>query len=172
MLKNKSVLVSDLPSDDIYKFFNIWVGNGGYGSSDYIGNQTVCFKVEKDWIQNEKIEQSSITLNRYNDTEWNPLLTNLSGEDDKYLYFIARTPGFSPFAITGRVTKENVTEILPKPDTQDFEQNNGSMGSEVKTEPEKTENTVLDPKENINTPGFEIIYSVIGLLGVFLYKRK
>ncbi|MDQ1274799.1 MAG: hypothetical protein QG610_371 [Euryarchaeota archaeon] len=173
MLKNKSTLVSDLPSDEVYKYFNLWVGNGGYGNSDNIENPVICFKVEKTWIKDKDIDQSSITLNRYSDAKWNSLSTSLSGEDDTYLYFTAKAPGFSPFAITGRVTaKENITEILPDPDTQDFEQNNGSTGSEIKTEPEQTENTILPGKDNISMPGFEMIYCFIGLLGVFLYKRR
>jgi len=196
MLKNESVLVSDLPSDDVYKFFNLWVGNGGYGTSDSIENPVVCFKVEKTWIQDEEIDQASITLNRYNDTEWNPLLTNLLGEDDTYLYFTAETPGFSPFAITGKVTaKGTVTEILPEPDNQDLEQKNGSTGSEIKTKPEQTGNqtenqtgnqaenqtgnqtgnqignTSFSAKESVIMPGFEIICCIVGLLGVFLWRR-
>ena len=104
MLKGKSTLVSELPSDEVYKYLNIWVGNSGFATSKNIENAVVCFKVEKSWIQDKKIDKSSITLNRYSDKKWNELPTNLSGEDDKYLYFTAKTPGFSPFAITGKTT--------------------------------------------------------------------
>ncbi len=170
-LKNKSTLVSYLPADEIYKYFNLWVGNSGYGDSNSIENPFICFKVEKSWIKDKDIDQFSITLNRYNDTKWNSLPTNLSGEDDEFTYFTARSPGFSPFAITGHVIeKENVTEILPEHDTQGFEQNNGSTGSEVKTESEQAGNTVPHGEEN-SMPGFEMIYCVIGLLGV-LYNRR
>lgn len=106
MLKTKSALVSDLPSDEVYKFFNLWVGNGGSENSKNIKNPVVCFKVENSWIKNNNIDQDSITLNRYNDTKWDPLLTSLSGKDDTYLYFIAETPEFSPFVITGKTTEQ------------------------------------------------------------------
>ena len=110
-----------LPSGEVYKYLNIWVGNGGYGTAKNIENAVVCFKVEKSWIQDKKIDQSSITLNRYNDKKWNELPTTLLREDDKYLYFTAETPGFSPFAITGKTTaKEAGTEIQPKSNTQDL----------------------------------------------------
>ena len=178
MLKNKSTLVSDLPSDEVYKSFNLWVGNGGYGTSNSIENPVVCFKVEKSWIQDKKIDQASITLNRYNDTKWDPLSTNLSGEDDMYLYFIAKTPGFSPFAITGkRAEKEVLTEIPPKPNTQGLEQKNVSTGSEIEKKPEhekkpdQTGNTSTPGKENVSMTGFEIVSGIICLLGVFLYKK-
>jgi PGF-pre-PGF domain-containing protein len=188
MLKNKSVLVSDLPSDDVYKFFNLWVGNGGYGNSKNIENPVVCFKVEKSWIEDNNIDQASITLNRYNDTKWDPLLTSLSGKDETYLYFIAETPGFSPFVITGKTTeKEILAEIPSEPDAQTLEQSNGYTGSDVKKKPDRTGNVQTDNiqtentktgntstygKENVSLPGFEIISGVICLLGVLLYRRK
>ena len=33
MLKNKSALVSELPAGEVYKSFNVWVGNGGVATS-------------------------------------------------------------------------------------------------------------------------------------------
>ncbi|HWQ49615.1 MAG TPA: PGF-pre-PGF domain-containing protein [Methanosarcina sp.] len=183
MLKNKSVLVSDLPSDEVYKSFNLWVGNDGYGNSKNIENPVVCFKVEKSWIEDKNIYQASITLNRYNDTKWDPLSTSLSGEDDTYLYFIAQTPEFSPFVITGRTAeKEVLAEISPKPDTRSLEQKNGYMGSDVEKKPEQIENkqteniqtgnTSTVGKENVSLSGFEIVSGIICLLGVLLYRRK
>ncbi|WP_281085441.1 PGF-pre-PGF domain-containing protein, partial [Methanosarcina acetivorans] len=50
------------------------------------------FKVEKAWVQDEKIDQSSIILNRYSNKTWEQLPASLSGEDNKYLYFTAETP--------------------------------------------------------------------------------
>lgn len=170
MLKNKSTLTPDELQGEVCNYLNIWVGNEGYATEKNIGNATVCFRVKKAWVQNERIERSSITLNRYNDTKWNPLLTSLSGEDETYLYFTAGTPGFSSFAITGRVTeKENVTEILPEPETQDFEQNENTK-SDIEMEFEKA-NTGVSQKEKLSMPGFEMVYCIFGLFGAFLYKK-
>ena len=164
MLKNKSTLTPDAPEGEVYNYLNIWVGNSGYATEENIENAVVCFKVEKSWIQDKGIDQSSIILNRYSDKKWNPLTTRQSGDDEKYMYFTAETPGFSPFSITCENTaKETVTELLPEPDTQDLEQN-GNTDSEV----EETS----EPKEKTSMPGFEMIYCVIGLLGVFLYRRR
>jgi PGF-pre-PGF domain-containing protein len=164
MLKGKSTLVSGLPSAEVYKFLNIWVGNSGFATPTNIENAIVNFKVEKSWIQDKRIEQSSITLNRYNDKKWDQLPTSLLSEDNKYLYFTARTLGFSPFAITGKVVaKQAVTETQPKSNMQGLEQNNVST-ADVKHEPEQNEST--------NMPGFEVAYSIICLLGVFLYKAR
>ncbi len=173
MLKNKSTLVSELPSGEVYKSFNIWVGNGGIANSKNIENPVVCFKVEKSWIQNKNINQSSIILNMYNDTKWDPLSTNLSGEDDTYLYFIAETSGFSPFVITGKTTeKEILAQIPPEPDTQSLEQENVSTGSDVEKEPEQTGNASTPGKENVSLPGFEIAFGIVCLLSILLYRRK
>ena len=60
---------------------------------------------------------------------------------------------------------------MPKPGTQDLEQN-GSIKSEIEKSPEQTGNTRTPQKENVGMPGFEMIYCIIGLLGVFLYKRR
>src|SRR5665647_1606573 len=172
MLKGKSTLVSELPSDEVYKSLNIWVGTSGYRTEKNIEKAVVCFKVEKSWLQNKSIDQSSITLNRYNDTKWNPLSTNLSGENDEYLYFTAETPGFSPFAITGKTAaNETLTETQSQPGTQGLEQSNVSNETNVEQTSEQTQSPNTSDKGSTKTPGFEIVSGIVCLLGVFLYKK-
>ena len=170
MLKGKSTFVSELPSSEVYKSLNIWVGNSGFATSSNIENAVVCFKVEKSWIQDKKIDKSSITLNRYSDKKWTQLPTSLLSEDDKYLYFTAKTPGFSPFAITGKTTATG-TEIQPGTTTQ-VDQNNGNTAANVEQTSEKKNNTNTPEKESKGTPGFGILCGITGLLAVFLYRRK
>ncbi|WP_231593418.1 PGF-pre-PGF domain-containing protein [Methanosarcina siciliae] len=158
MLKNKSTLTPEAPEGEVYSYLNIWVGNSGYATEKNIENAVVCFRVEKAWIQDKGIEQASIFLNRYSEKKWNELPCTLLREDDEYLYFTAETPEFSPFAITGKLTvQENVIEILPEPDQ--VPEQNESMESEIEEKPEKT------------MPGFEIIYCIIGIFGIFLWRR-
>ena len=168
MLKEKSALVSELPSGEVYKSFNIWVGNGEVATSNNIENPAVCFKVEKDWMQDKKIDQSSISLNRYSENKWGQLPVSLLKEDDKYLYFTAETPEFSSFVITGEAKStsgysetgaklESETRMVNKTDA-------GSKGLEAEQE--------NDPKESASAPGFEIIYGIAGLLVVFLYRQR
>ena len=168
-LKGKSTLVSELSSGEIYKYFNLWVGNGGFATSSNIENPVVCFKVEKSWIQDKKIDQASITLNRYNEKKWAQLPVTLLREDNRYLYFTAETPGFSFFAITGKtVEKESGAKVKPETNTQAIEQNNTTSEAEPKTgaeqEPEKEKITSI--------PGFEMIFGIVCLITVFLHKRK
>jgi len=108
-LKNKSALVPGLPAGEVYKSFNVWVGNSGYATSKNIENPGLTFKLEKSWLQNESIEQDSIALSRYMDEDehddddgtWTELNITKTGEDDKFLYFSAETPGYGSFVITG-----------------------------------------------------------------------
>jgi PGF-pre-PGF domain-containing protein len=164
MLKGISTLVSGSPSDEVYKYLNIWVGNGGFGDSKNIENGVVYFKVEKSWIQNKNIDKSSIVLNRYNDSKWNKLPTSVSGEDASYLYYTANTPGFSPFAIIGKTiaigngTQTSVNEAQPKNNTSVFKQNTSTASN--------------SGTGSTKTPGFESICGILSLLAVFLHRRK
>ncbi len=167
MLKNQSTLVSEPPSDEVYKFINIWVGTSGYATPNNIENAVVNFKVEKSWLQDKNIDKSSITLNRYNATKWDALPTNLSGEDDKYLYFTAETLGLSsPFAITGKITANgavNATESETQtgPNIGSLEQNNTSNA----TNAEQTTNQTQSPNNgSTKTPGFEVVYGIVSFL--------
>ncbi len=168
-LKTKSTLVSELNSGEVYKYFNLWVGNSGFATSKNIENSVVCFKVEKSWIQDKKIDQNSVTLNRYEDKKWSQLPVKCIKEDNKYLYFTAETPGFSFFAITGKATeKEKVSETKPSTDTSKPQKNSTVLenGSEQKTKQETGKNKIT------SIPGFETFYAIVCLITVFLHKRK
>ncbi len=169
-LKGKSILVSVLNSTEIYKYFNIWVGTGGFATSKNIENPVVCFKVEKSWIQDKKIDQNSIVLSRYSDKKWSQLPTKLLKEDDKYLYFTAQTPEFSFFAITGKaVEKQKVAEAKSSTNTSGIKQNNTTV---VKTEQTQKTEQKSENGSLTSIPGFEAISLIACLLTAFVYKRK
>jgi PGF-pre-PGF domain-containing protein len=102
VLKNTSTFAKEAPSGMIYKNLNIWVGTSGYATEINIEDPVVGFKVEKKWIEDNNIEESSIKLNRYHEDTWTVLPTERTDEDAAYVYFESQTPGFSPFAITGQ----------------------------------------------------------------------
>ncbi|MGA9187947.1 MAG: PGF-pre-PGF domain-containing protein, partial [Methanosarcina sp.] len=119
--------------------------------------------------QDKKIDQASITLNRYNEKKWSQLPVTLLREDNRYLYFTAKTSGFSFFAITGKpVETESGAKVRPETTTQPLEQDKTTAEAEPKTgaeqEPEKGKITSI--------PGFEMIFGIACLLMVFLHKRK
>ena len=106
VLKGRSALVKSDPPGKVYQNMNIWVGKSGFATSNNIADVKVGFKVEKSWIEENDIVVSTVRLCRHHDDVWNPLPTKQSGEDDKYIYFEAKTPGFSPFSITGSTEEE------------------------------------------------------------------
>ena len=168
-LKGKSTLVSELNAGEVYKYFNLWVGNSGFATSKNIENPVVCFKVEKSWIKDKKIDQASITLNRYSEKKWSQLPVTLLREDDKYLYFTAQTPGFSFFAITGKpVENESGNAEKPETGTQDIKQNNTSLDVRQEQKPGQ------EPEQEKLTsiPGFGTLCGVACLITAFLHKRK
>lgn len=168
VLKNQSTLVSGSPSDEIYKFINIWVGNGGVITPDKIENAVVNFKVEKSRIQDNNMDRSSISLNRYNDTKWDTLPTNLTGEDDKYLYFSAQTAAFSYFAITGKAAVNGtLEETNSRPAAQSVEQDNASNVTII-NQPQTTNNLGISK----TTPVLVMSIVIICLFAAFLFKRK
>jgi PGF-pre-PGF domain-containing protein len=177
MLKNKSALTSETPIGEVYKYLNIWIGYGGYATEKNIENAVVGFRVAKSWVQDKKIDKSTITLNRYNDKIWNQLPNILLNEDDNFLYFKAKTPGFSPFAITGKITATGTT-VQPAagnktPSAMDNSQNNtGNKTVNTDQIHERTKSINTSRKEGTKTPDFEISSGIICLLSVILYMKR
>ena len=100
-LKDTSTLVEHDPPGKVFKNMGIYVGNLGWASPNNIANPTIRFIVHKSWVNENKIDKSTIRLNRYSDGKWNPLETDLIDEDQNSLHFESKTPGFSQFAVTG-----------------------------------------------------------------------
>ena len=166
-LKGKSSLVSELPSGEVYKSFNVWVGNSGYATSKNIENPVIGFKVEKAWMQEKGVEQASITLNRYSEKKWGQLPATLSGEDDKYLYFTASTPGFSSFAITGKSTLQGQEENAL------ISAENRSIGA-IPSEEDGTEGAESDEssKNGSTLLSVGIVIGALGVVGLVLKSMK
>lgn len=153
VLKGKSQLAFQLPPGIVYRNINIWVGNAGMSSAENIENAVVDFKVEKSWLTENHVNVSSICLCRYQDNAWNALQALTTGEDDKYIYFRAETPGFSPFAITG----ERDTGATNLKTIQEIEDANESSA-------ENENFTSSKPQEKVKSPSFESWLMISGLL--------
>jgi len=102
ILKNTSTMVDHAPLGIVYKNLNIGVGNQGWATSRNIAYPTINFKVEKSWVSENNIDDSTIKMYRYSNGKWNQLDTSRIGEKADYLYFEAETTGFSPFVVTGK----------------------------------------------------------------------
>jgi PGF-pre-PGF domain-containing protein len=107
-LKNKSTFVSKNAPGRIYKHVNVWIGDKRGGLPASLENGLVGFRVEKEWIKNNKLNESLVTLQWYSNNSWEPLYTEKIGEDNTHVYFKSETPGYSFFAIT--VYREEVNK--------------------------------------------------------------
>lgn len=163
MLKGKSELVSDLPEGRIYKNVNVWFGTGGVGNPENIQNATVGFKVNKAWINKNKVDPESITLWHY-DKIWNKLETKQVNEDNNYIYFEAKTPGFGHFVIV-----ESQAKVLESTDSKEITSSTPETSeSKPASDSEKSSDEGLK-----SLPGFESTVAV-GILGTAycIFRKK
>jgi len=159
-LKGKSSLTPAEPEGEIYKYLNIWVGNGGFANSNNIKDAVVGFKVSKEWIDENYININTITLQHFNGEQWNSLETQKVGENDKYIYFEAETPSFSPFAITA---SKNILEIGEKTENED----QSILGSGQQESSELVVKSDMLSKEN-GSSWSKVASFFVGFLGVIL----
>lgn len=173
MLKTNSSLVSEPLPGEVYRYFNIWVGDGEYATSDNIENPVLCFKVEKAWIEDKNINKNSIILNRYNAGKWEQLPVSFSAEDDSFLYLTAQTSEFSFFAITGKSNTEESLAASSESDSQPGMQS-GWGSRDFNTENSgaiNNANVEMALEKKATAPGFETIYVISSLLALFLYRK-
>ncbi|MCD4841136.1 MAG: PGF-pre-PGF domain-containing protein, partial [Methanosarcinales archaeon] len=155
ILNNTSTLVSTPPPHEVFRNLNIWVGNAGWATEKNIADATVVFTVEKSWITKNNIDESSIALYRYSDDTWHKLVTKKIAEDANSLQFEAETPGFSPFAVTGKTIGEPGGEGIIEP----------TVTAEKTPAP--------TPTEKKGIPGFSLFAGLsVLLIAVQLLRKK
>jgi PGF-pre-PGF domain-containing protein len=165
ILKSTSSYATPI-SGEVFQNMNIWVGKVGFATPENIENVNVEFKVLRSWVNENNIDRSSIKLNRYHDDKWNSLNTVeiTEKEDHDHFYFSAETPGFSPFAITGKRVQVVETAIENEVAEQDIPEETDSAEDVA---------TTKQADASKDSPGFEGIFMVIGLLlSVFCIKKK
>jgi PGF-pre-PGF domain-containing protein len=164
-LKNRSVLTPKEPSGKVYKYLNIWVGNEGFATPENIENAIIGFRVNRAEITENETEGPSVFMYRYSDGKWNALPTRKTGEDGQHMYFEARTPGFSPFAIiTGKKAVE-YKEGEPEETTESLELSIGSRQSEM---PEKASRSTPAAEDKDWTGTSTAIKVVVGIMVILL----
>lgn len=85
----------------VYSYLNIGVGRSGTINQDTADNILIYFRVSKDWVEQENIDETTIRKEKYENGAWNRLPTEQTGEDDRFYYFVAENTGFSIFSING-----------------------------------------------------------------------
>jgi len=142
---------------------------------------SINFKVSKEWINENDIDESSINLNRYIDNSWKKLKTNKRDFDSNYVYFNAMSPGFSVFAITGEknIKKAEAVEETQKKaiESKDFKK------IEPKQIEEEIEEPIIESDVSIPTPTVKkskistnviliILILIILALSLFFFKKR
>jgi len=76
------------------------------------GTATIKFKVEKTWLEGQKLKKDDVAMLRYNEGKWGQLPTTLGEEDDTYVHYSAETPGFSYFVLKPWLLRLNQLRFL------------------------------------------------------------
>lgn len=111
ILRSKSKLVNNTPDGFVYNYMNIWLGKGGFNTSDSVKNISIQFRVNNSWLDTQGLNIEDVRLQRYNSGKWELLPTQYVGQDQQYLLFKSYTPGLSPFAITADEQFSTVTSV-------------------------------------------------------------
>jgi PGF-pre-PGF domain-containing protein len=98
-LKGTSTLVNKAAPGIVYRNVNIWVGDEKFSPAS-ISDASITFQVKKEWISGNSVDPASIKLLRYAGGAWSQLPTTKTDEDETYIYYRAKTPAFSTFAIS------------------------------------------------------------------------
>ena len=157
--KAKAPSAAEPPASDVYEYIEItpqWVG------PNQIGNATVFFSVPADWLESHNATAEDVVLMRYVDGAWQPLETEVLGEENGKYNFRATTPGFSTFAIAA----SPVSVIASAEEL--------NVTAEVTGTPEETGNVTTEPTTvPATTPAAPLVYApLLAPLAFLLWARK
>jgi PGF-pre-PGF domain-containing protein len=96
--------------------------------TDDIEKTYIEFKVEKQWIFENNLSNDMISLYRFVDGIWQEQDTVITGDDSEYVYYKAKTTGFSYFAIG--ISEDAVIEV-PIDETEGDETGADNYGDEL-----------------------------------------
>jgi PGF-pre-PGF domain-containing protein len=133
--------------------------------------RVVSFKVEKAWLDSNKVDKYNVALFRYADNKWTELTTAYDQEDSGYVYYTASTPGFSYFlvgqkaAATAAPAAKTETPLTPPPPAA------------AETAPETAAETTAATEETATKMPFwlwivAIIAIIAIIVGLVLWKKK
>jgi len=88
-----------LPLGIVYKYYNIWVGAKQLESGEGIVDAFIGFKVDKSWLAENNLEEGSVSLLGWDGSTWITLETAPKSLDEQFVYYVAKTNAFLPFAI-------------------------------------------------------------------------
>jgi PGF-pre-PGF domain-containing protein len=94
---------SDPAGEMVYQRMNIEFNNSSVSSDgEIVGNRQITFKISKQWVAENNVDVSSVTMYHHDGETWIPLDTHRESDLDtpEYFCFTAVTDSFSPFTIS------------------------------------------------------------------------
>jgi len=166
MLKNTSSMAKKDAPGIVYRNLNIWVGDEKFSSSNLI-EAKVEFMVEKAWLTENSVDPASIKLLRYSDS-WGYVPTSIKGQDKTYVYYTAKVPEFSVFAIS------SVDESAFAEDGEGNQSNDDENISRSVDDSEGLNGTApINPEKKSS---WLILFVLVGMAGVgtvgYMYREK
>jgi len=146
LLRERPKLAASDASSPVYRYFNVWVGTSGYGSSSKIENRSITFRVPDGWLRDNNAE--SVKLMMLRKGAWKELKTEKIAAETYKAY----APEFSGFAAVGVL---KMSAVVPPP---------------VEATPAPTPALVERPVKKI--AGFEMIMAMMALSAIYLFRRK
>jgi len=151
--------ISSLPVNEpggfVYKYFEI--------VTDFNASGKIKFRVQKSWINDNNIDEKTISLFRYCNG-WTKLDTNYISSDSDYAYYESNVPGFSYFAIVGE--KKVIFKTSNEAEKQQQQETNTQKPAEApKTEEHQPE--IKTPITGLTTTTY-LGVPLAGWIGVIL----
>ncbi|MDK2834737.1 MAG: hypothetical protein PWP63_1824 [Methanolobus sp.] len=169
MLKGTSTLVSKAAPGIVYKNMNIWVGDGK--APAMLSDARIVFRVEKTWLSENRIDPASIRMFRYSGGSWNQLPTSMTGEDDTYVYYLARTPGFSAFAISGINEAQQAASTGAQQELSLSNEESAQM-STADSKTSEVSDAVSQEAQSAGSFTLLLVIAAITALGVLSYRHR
>ncbi|MFA4957062.1 MAG: PGF-pre-PGF domain-containing protein [Candidatus Methanoperedens sp.] len=87
------------PLGIVYEYYNVLIGVKQLESGEDIIDAFIGFKVDKSWLEENNIEEGSVSLLGWDGSTWVSMETSPNSIDDQFVYYVARINSFLPFAI-------------------------------------------------------------------------
>ena len=164
--KAKAPSAAEPLAGDVYEYVEItpyWV------NPSLIGTATVFFSVPTDWLEVHNATAEDVGLMHYANGTWEPLETEVIGEENGRYNFRATTPGFSIFAIVASPVSVTASAVEVNATTEATET------PTVTETPVVTENVTTEPTTAApaTTPAAPLVYApLLAPLAFFLWARR
>ncbi len=147
-------------SGKVYRYIEI--SKSTTVKEEAIKNVKIQFKVEKSWLDENKLAKEDVALLRYNSGEWKELVTVVKSEEGSYVSYEAETPGFSYFAIGQKSQPAVVVPVT------------GEVKEEAVTTPSTAPTTTTGMPEQTSKPFWPWVIAivVIGIIAYAIYWVK